>query len=87
MCTRFFIDESQPELALINRLANRNPLTKRFIHQGHPLITRGEIRPTNVVPTVASNHEGEHTVYPMKWGFTDKEHGNIIYNARSESAG
>ena len=23
----------------------------------------------------------------MKWGFTDSDHGNIIFNARSESAG
>ena len=87
MCTRFFIDESQRELQQIMSLAERNPLTDKFIREGHPLMTKGEIRPTNVVPVIAPNPEGKKTVYPMKWGFKDNEHGNILYNARSESAG
>ena len=87
MCTRFFIDESQRELAQIIRLAVKSPLTNRFIHQGYPLMTRGEICPTNVVPVIAPSPSGKTSVYPMKWGFTDSEHGNFIYNARSESAG
>ncbi len=87
MCTRFFLDESQRELAQIMNLVKRTPLTKRFIYQGHPLMTKGEIRPTNVVSVIAPDRNGKKSVYPMKWGFTDKEHGNLIYNARSESAG
>jgi putative SOS response-associated peptidase YedK len=87
MCTRFFIDESQRELRQIMSLAQKNPLTGRFVHEGHPLITKGEIRPTNVVPVIAPTPDGKKAVYPMKWGFTDSDHGNIIFNARSESAG
>ena len=87
MCTRFFIDESQRELKQLMTMAKKNPLTKNFLREGHALITKGEIRPTNVVPVIAPTPDGKKSVYPMKWGFTDSEHGNILFNARSESAG
>ena len=66
MCTRFFLDESQRELAQIMNLVKRTPLTKRFIYQGHPLMTKGEIRPTNVVSVIAPDRNGKKSVYPMK---------------------
>ena len=87
MCTRFYIDRSQEEIASVIELAYRSPLTKKFLAAGDPMITGGEIRPTNVVPVIAPDPTGKTSVYPMKWGFTDKEHGNILFNARSESAG
>ncbi len=86
MCTRFFIDKSQEEIAPITELACRSPLARRFVAAGDPLKTDGEIRPADVVPVIAPDPRGRRSVYPMKWGFTVKEHGNLIFNARSESA-
>ena len=87
MCTRFFIDESQREFERIKSLAQESPLADKFLREGHPLITGGEIRPTNVVPVIAPSPNGTGSVYPMRWGFTDKEHKRLLFNARSESAG
>ena len=45
--------------------------------------TGGEIRPTDIVPVIASNRSGERAVYPMKWGYSGK---SLLVNARSETA-
>ncbi|MBQ5330354.1 MAG: SOS response-associated peptidase [Oscillospiraceae bacterium] len=86
MCTRFFIDKSAEEFRAITYLAKRSPLAKKFIAAGSRIYTEGEIRPTNVVPVIAPSPAGKRMVYPMKWGFSDKEHGRIFFNARSETA-
>ncbi len=73
-------------------MARKTQLAERFIWSGNKLLTSGEIRPTNVVPVIASNKEGKGTVFPMKWGFTirrgDEYTGSstLIVNARSETA-
>jgi len=73
-------------------MARKTQLAERFIWSGNKLLTSGEIRPTNVVPVIASNREGKGTVFPMKWGFTirrgDAHTGSstLIVNARSETA-
>lgn len=86
MCTRFFIDENQSDTAEIIEYTKRSELVKKFLSAGKPLVTSGEVRPTNVVPVIAPSPSGKKCVFPMKWGFTDKDHGILIYNARSESA-
>jgi putative SOS response-associated peptidase YedK len=88
MCTRFFIDESQRELKQLMTMAKKNPLTKNFLREGHALITKGEIRPTNVVPVIAPTPDGKKSVYPMKWGFTITVEGKQkpVVNARIETA-
>ncbi len=45
--------------------------------------TAGEILPTDVVPVIAPDRNGERAVYPMKWGYTGK---SLLINARSETA-
>ncbi len=85
MCGRFFIDES-PEFLSIVEAVNRSPLASQW-RTTTAITTSGEIRPTNVVPVIASNRSGKQTIFPMKWGFT-VDYGNrpLLINARVETA-
>lgn len=86
MCTRFFIEPETPELMEILNAAKRSPLSARFIHAGSPVLTEGEIFPTNVVPALAPDRNGQTAVFPMKWGFLIPGFQTLL-NARCESAG
>ena len=81
MCCRYWFDES-PELRPFVEEMNRSPLVEKFVKTG-PITTQGEVRPTNVVPVIASNKRGQKAVYPLKWGFSGK---TLLVNARSETA-
>ena len=81
MCCRYWFDES-PELRPFVEEMNRSPLVEKFVETGS-ITTQGEVRPTNVVPVIASNRRGEKAVYPMKWGFSGR---TLLVNARSETA-
>ena len=84
MCCRYYMELS-PELRPIVEEMNRSPLVRRFL-ETTAVLTSGEIRPTNVVPVIASNRNGERAVFPMKWGFTVPGRPLLI-NARAETAG
>ena len=86
MCTRYFMDDTASELSDIISAAKASSLSDKYIKRGKPLITNGEIRPTDVVPVIAPNPKGIGTIYPMKWGYTNPEHKSTIFNARIESA-
>lgn len=81
MCCRYWFDES-PELRPFVEEMNRLPLVEKFVKTG-PITTQGEVRPSNVVPVIASNKRGQKAVYPMKWGFSGR---TLLVNARSETA-
>ena len=81
MCCRYWADES-PELRQIVEEMNRSPLVGKW-HQTRGIKIYGEIRPTDVVPVIAPNRQGNRAVYPMKWGFSGK---SLLMNARSETA-
>ncbi len=81
MCGRYFIDES-PELRPIIEAMNRSPLVQAF-RQRAAVVSKGEIRPTNAVPVIASNKSGGRAVFPMRWGFTGK---TLLINAKVETA-
>jgi putative SOS response-associated peptidase YedK len=81
MCCRYWFDES-PELRPFVEEMNRSPLVEKYVKTG-PITTQGEVRPTNVVPVIASNKRGQKAVYPMKWGFSGR---TLLVNARSETA-
>lgn len=86
MCGRFFIEEESPEFFSIVEAVNRSPLTSKWLATTG-VTTSGEIRPTNVVPVIASSKSGKQTVYPMKWGFTNERGSNpLLINARVETA-
>lgn len=91
MCTRYYIDDNSKELAQIVELAKASALTGRFQEKGAPLMTRGEIRPTNVAPVIATARSGDRKVFPMKWGYRMETapgaKPSLLLNARSETAG
>ena len=81
MCGRYWVDES-PEMREIMEQMNRSPLIEKF-QKNTTIATKGEIRPTQVVPVIASNRGGSQTVFPMKWGFSSR---SLLINARVETA-
>ncbi len=88
MCTRYYIEKDTPELKSILSAATTTKLAHRFITtHGRHIITEGEVRPTDIVPVIAPNQKGVKTVFPMQWGFTNKEHNTTLFNARCETAG
>ena len=50
------------------------------------LITSGEVRPTDIVPVLAPDPQGNRAVYPMKWGYK-LDGRTTLFNARTETAG
>ena len=81
MCCRYWADES-PEIREIVEEMNKSPLVEKW-HKTTGITTHGEIRPTNVVPVIASKRSGEKSVFPMKWGFSGR---TLLMNARTETA-
>ena len=81
MCCRYWADES-PELREIVEEMNGSPLVSKW-QKTTGITVYGEIRPTNVVPVIASNKVGERSVFTMKWGFTGR---TLLVNARTETA-
>ena len=86
MCCRYYMEMS-PELRPIIEEANRSPLKERIVDKlGRPLVTEGEVRPTNIVPVIAPNRSGARAVFPMVWGFTLPRSSAPMVNARVETA-
>ena len=81
MCCRYWADES-PEIREIVEEMNKSPLVEKW-QRTTGITTYGEVRPTNVVPVIASNRAGARAVFPMKWGFTGR---TLLMNARTETA-
>ena len=87
MCTRYFIDNTDPVLVPIIQEMYNAPLYKTFVNkQPSPVITSGEVAPTNVVPVIAPDRNGKRKVYPMKWGYWLQKNEKPLVNARSETA-
>ncbi|MBO4767864.1 MAG: SOS response-associated peptidase family protein [Lachnospiraceae bacterium] len=88
MCTRYALEKDLPELKEIADAALRSALAQRFIDtHARPIITHGEVRPTDIVPVIAPNARGRRTVFPMQWGFLAKDNKRTLFNARVETAG
>ena len=70
MCCRYYM-EMNPELRPIVEEMNRAPLAVKMREKlGKPLTSEGEVRPTDIVPAIASAPSGTAKVYPMLWGFS-----------------
>ena len=88
MCTRYFMDDAPSELSDIIEAVMHSKLSDKFIRNyGRPVITSGEVRPTDIAPVIAPNKNGLRTVYPMRWGFKNPEHDSTVFTARVETAG
>ena len=80
MCGRFYIEEDTPEdlqriIDALNRRYNGNS----------PAKTKGEIRPTDIIPVVANSPSMAISAFAMKLGYTMPD-GKPMFNARSETA-
>ena len=86
MCTRFYVEPDTEETRALITAVQQSQLTGRFIKAGSAVMTSGEIRPTNVVPVIATGRNGKKAVFPMRWGFQIPGR-SLLVNARSETAG
>ena len=85
MCCRYYYADDDRKLREIAREAGESPLAYKFMLAATPLMTSGEIRPTNVVPVIAPGKDGRRAVFPMRWGFQIPGH-SLVFNARVETA-
>lgn len=85
MCTRFYIEPETEELLDLLEEAKQSRLGLQFMRAGSKVLTSGEIRPTDVVPVIASNKTRKQSIFPMKWGFQIPGR-SLLVNARSETA-
>ena len=85
MCTRFYVEPDTEEIREVIAEVQRSLLADKFIRAGNAILTSGEIRPTNVVPVIATGRSGKRASFPMKWGFQIPG-GSLIVNARTETA-
>lgn len=89
MCTRYFMDRDETVISSIIDTALTTKLARKFqIELSKPMVTSGEVHPTDVAPVIAPNGRGKRAVYPMKWGFTITVEGKQkpVVNARIETA-
>lgn len=91
MCSRYYVELS-PELRPIIEAAQHSSLAAKMVHDlGRPVVTEGEVKPTDIAPVIAPNAKGQKSVFPMIWGFQQAERDNTrrsqpLINARSETA-
>ena len=79
--------ELSPELRPYIEAANRSPLKEKIVDKlARPMVTSGEVRPTDLVPVIASNKAMKPAVFPMVWGFHLPRYSSPIVNARVETA-
>ncbi len=87
MCMRYFIGSGLRELKEYVEKAGMSPLVGLFENAAsRPMITSGEVRPTDVVPVIAPDRKENISVFPMKWGFTLQGSSKPLPNARVETA-
>lgn len=88
MCCQYFM-EMDPELRDIVEEMNQSPLTWKMVDKlGRRATTEGVVRPTNIVPAVASSSHGSRAVFPMVFGFSPAGGASVpLINARVETAG
>ena len=86
MCGRYYIEPDEEMLPFIEE-AGDSPLAERIAETtNHMLVTKGEVRPTNVAPVVATNKIGAQRTFPMVWGFSLPHRTGSLFNARVETA-
>lgn len=81
MCGRFYIAEEDTAEDLQRIIDSLN----RRYNGNSPAKTKGEIRPTDMIPVVANTPALQPSAYAMRWGYTMPD-GKPMLNARSETA-
>ena len=84
MCGRYYVAENDPDVILAEYIAEAQ---KRADALNVPIVTAGEVRPTNIATVIAPNaRDRRPAAFPMKWGFIHPTRGMLVFNTRSESA-
>ena len=86
MCCRYCLDKTSDELDDIIATAASSKTADKFSRMCLPMMTRGEIKPTNVAPVIAPAPSGRPAVIAMRWGYNIPGKANPILNARVETA-
>lgn len=84
MCGRYYVAENDPDVILAAYLAEAQ---KRADAMSVPIVTSGEVRPSNIATVIAPNaRDRSPAAFPMKWGFIHPTRGMLVFNTRSETA-
>lgn len=84
MCGRYYIAENDLDVILAEYFAEAR---KRADIMNVPIVTSGEVRPTNIAAVIAPNARDRRTAaFPMKWGFIHPHRGMLVFNTRCETA-
>ena len=84
MCSSYFLEDS-PSLENIAYAAGRSRLAHHMVNfLGRPFVSKGRVKPSDIVPVLAPDRKGEVSIFPMIWGYTSKS--SIITTAMLESA-
>ena len=87
MCTRFYIENDISGFRKLFEEVRKSALADRFIRKlARPVLYSGEIQPTDIVPVIAPDRNGNKAAFPMKWGFTLQGSSQPLVNARVETA-
>lgn len=86
MCCRYCLDKTSDELDDIIATAASSKTADKFSRMCLPMMTNGEIKPTNVAPVIAPAPSGRPAVFAMRWGYNIPGKANPILNARVETA-
>lgn len=85
MCCRYYM-ESSPQLRPIVEAAQHSKLYLNNLERiAKPLVTKGEVFPDSLIPTIATGRNGQKSVYPMIWGYRVPGINRPIVNARTET--
>lgn len=72
MCAGYHLEESKA-FKSIAYAAEHHPIRERILGKlGQALITKGDVRLSDIVPVIAPDYTGEGHIYPMMWGFSTK---------------
>ncbi|MBQ7057888.1 MAG: SOS response-associated peptidase [Firmicutes bacterium] len=85
MCTRFYVEPDNEETQDIIEETMNSRLRWAFLKAGNAISISGEIRPTNVVPVIATRKDGKKAAFPMRWGYQIPGR-SLLVNARVETA-
>ena len=84
MCGRYYLDDEIKDERLLEQFRQAMRISVKICAN---MKTRGEIRPTDIVPVIAPSSLGRRTgAFPMQWGFTHPSRGMLVFNTRSETA-
>ena len=83
MCCHYYIDPDTEVKRGSVKSAESSPLKERLERElKKPMLTAGEVRPTDLVPVIAPDKSRKMAIFPMIWGFHLPRSKTPIINAQ-----